>query len=434
MASGSLIVDGSIQAKHLEAELVLTSEVIAGPPTATHARMNPSGFSAHGPDPADDVVKSFMRLGSDGLSFGFNPDVPAGRITGLGHASLASAAVGALSVGGETLDEILDPFPRGRIAYAESTSPVTGITTTETPVMELRSTLAPGRLYELLMIGTAARSSVAGDIIEWAIRVEYDGNAVTTSSTLIRSGVRQNLGPATLYVTVPPITVDVSTDGQSGMREARFLLTAKRQSGSGTIDVWGSSGQPAQLKLRDEGQWKPATSTGIRYTSVWSATTGWAHDADDPSTPYDVDWWVTEVLGSAQDGWTQLLFGGNAVSGETSTSLAAATSGASIIKAEIRVQVDEAYSFRDSDGKTYSYSPQLRLHPTANTSSNATLPGSYVTSAAFSPPQSRWVDVTSLWTTSHRGLYLSLPPVASGRWGGANGAWAATQIRLTYFR
>lgn len=431
MASGSLIVDGSVQAKHLEAELVLTSQVIAGPPTGTHARMNPDGFSAYGPDPADDVVKSFMRLGSDGLSFGFNPDIPAARITGLGHASLASAAVGALSVGGETLNEILDPFPRGRIAYANSTSPVTGITTTETPVMELRATLAPGRLYELVMIGTAARSSVAGDIIEWAIRVEYDGGAVTTSSTAIRASVRQNLGPATLYVTVPPVAAEVSTDGQSGMREARFLLTAKRASGTGTLDIWGSASQPAQLKLRDEGPWKAATTTGVRYTSVWAATARWSHTMG--GTPVDPRW-EAEVTGSSPFLTTQVYFGGTGISGETAATIASAMSGASLIKAEIGAQVDACIQNRESDGRQYAYSPALRVHPTANTSSNSTVPGSYSTSAAYTPPQTRWTDVTALWTTSHRGVYLTLPPVASGRRGWVVGDWTAVQVRLTYFR
>lgn len=431
MASGSLIVDGSVQAQHFEAELVLTSEVIAGPPTGTHARMNPAGFSAHGPDPADDTVKSFMRLNADGIAFGFNPAVPTARIAGNGEASFASAAVGALSVGGEALDEILWPFPRGRIAYAEMTSPATGVTTTETPVMELRSTLAPGRLYELMMIGTAARSSVAGDIIEWTLRVAYDGAAVTTSSTAIRAGVRQTVGPATLYVTVPPITADISTDGQSGMREARFLLTVKRQSGTGTIDVWGSSGQPAALKLRDEGQWKPATSTGIRYTSTWTATTGWLHHPS--STVSAGSEWSAFMYESTYEEWAQLYFANNAVSGETTRTIATAMSGASIIKAEAAVGVTWANLWRESDGKDYSYSPQVRIHPTANTTSNPTLPGTYATSGAYSPPQLRWTDITAQWTTAHRGLYLSLPPVAAGRWGSAGGPRAA-QIRLTYFR
>lgn len=431
MASGSLIVDGSIRAQHLETEIVLTTDLVAGPPTGTHARVNPSGFFAYGPDPADDVVKSFMRLNGDGLAFGFNPLLPSARITGAGQASFASAAVGSLMLAGDDMGDILAQLPRGRIAYAESTSPVTGIATTETPVMELRATLAPGRLYELVMIGTAARSSVAGDIIEWTVRAEYDGGAVTTSSTAIRAGVRQNLGPATLYVTVPPVAAEVSTDGQSGMREARFLLTARRSSGTGTLDIWGSASQPAQLKLRDEGPWKAATTTGVRYTSVWAATARWSHTMG--GTPVDPRW-EAEVTGSSPFLTTQVYFGGTGISGETAATIASAMSGASLIKAEIGAQVDACIQNRESDGRQYAYSPALRVHPTANTSSNSTVPGSYSTSAAYTPPQTRWTDVTALWTTSHRGVYLTLPPVASGRRGWVVGDWTAVQVRLTYFR
>lgn len=431
-----------VVAEMFAAQVVLTTDLIAGPPTASHTRLNAAGLAALGPNPDnDDEIEPYAGFGIDGMFFGFDPARPKARITAVGHSSFASVATEELSVDGQTLAEILRPLPKGTIAYTAGTSPVTGITTTETAVLELRCILEPDRLYELAMLAISARSSTAADVIEWNVRVAYDGDPVGTSSPLIRASQRNELRPAGLYVVMPQVVTMLSTEGQSGLREARFLLTAKRYSGSGIIDIWGSAGQPMIFELEDEGAYRPPASTAIRYTSTWEPTAGWRHTgpAPDYDSTYDLDLdhaLALEIFGNnAIYDLSQLYFGGTAVSGETSMSIAAALAGAALEKAEVRLRIDEAWQYRESDGREYSYKPGLRIHPTSNTTANDTVPGTYLTSDPFSAPQSRWIDVTALWTTAHRGFYVSLPPVASGRWAGTfTEAPIGCELRLTYRR
>ena len=425
----NLVVNGGVLARHMSATEVFTIRNYAGPVDGTHTRMTPDGFTAWGPNPdAGDAIQAFMRLG-DGLIFGFDPAKPKAKITGEGHAGFASVSTDALRVAGETLEQILAPLPKGTVAYTHGQDPVTGITTTELPVIELRAVLERDRLYEVGMLATSWRSSVANDVVEVAMRVAYDGASVGVGSPPIMSGKRITCKTANLYEVMPALVGMLSTQGQAAaIREARFLLTAKRYSGTGTIDFWGSPGQPMILELEDVGAYRAPTSTGIRYMSEWIATGQWSHS---PNGSQGISQLV--VHQDQPDGFYdnyQCNFGANAVLGETTRTLASAMSGASLLKAEVLVSLLGAQQYNPSTGKEYSWKPALRLHPTTNTTSNATLPGTYQTAPAIDAPGSQWVTLPG-WTTSHRGLYASIPSTA-GRVSYASGQ--PLRIRLTYTR
>ena len=433
MASGELIVDGAVRASHLEAELVLTNQVIAGSPDASHTRMSSAGFSGHAPDPADGVVKDFMRLDESGLSFGFDPSNPAARIGGKGAGSFKSLSAGSLAVGGDPLATILSRLPQGLVAYAEKTSSVTGVTGTETAIAEIRAILQPGRIYSLRTEGLAVRSSAANDVDEWKIRIAYDGTAVTTSSTALRSGVRRPLSPVNIYTNSPPVTGWLSTNGISNPREARILLTLVRFSGTGTLDVWGSVGWPITFSLRDEGPYIAPTEAKATFVSEWTPSNAWSHGTEGAAHPPVDNLWRAKRTGSTRVIYPQFTFGGDASSGETTKTIATALSGATLIKAEVGIAVNYG-SRRTPTPPTISWDPTVVIYPTTNTSSNSTLPGPSVTISNIAAPSYRWMDVTSIFTTSMRGFYLDLPSVAAGQTVESRGGYADTRLRLTYSR
>ena len=429
---GDLMVDNTVLARHMSAEEMYSIRNFAGPLDGNHTRMEPDGFRAFGPNPqAGDAIQPYAGFGN-GMWFGFDQSRPLARVTGEGHGSFASVSTDALRVAGQTLEEILWPLPKGTIAYTNNTVPVTGIGTTSTPVVELRCILEAGRLYEVASSALAARSSVAGDVAEWDIHVAYDGNPVTTSSALIKDNMRTTLNTATVYEVQPGFVAMLSTEGQAAAtREARFLLTCRRYSGSGTIDVWGSSGQPAIFEIEDEGAYRAPSSTGIRYVSEWDVTAAWQHSG---SGTLDATWINLVDVEGVRQSWGQVVFGGNAVSGETSRSVASAMAGASLLKAEVRISLEMCEDLGLSTGKKYNYTPVLQLRPTPNTGANSSVPGGLVTTAPYDPPQMLWSDITSQWNGSHRGLYVTLPSAPSDRRRMGFGGTYRIRLRLTYTR
>lgn len=417
--------------KLLAGEISAGEYVRAGSAEGPHSLMDPAGFSAWAPNPdADDAIQKFMRLG-DGLIFGFDPTRPNARITSDGHGGFRSVSTDQLMVDGETLDEILDPLPKGAVARTDSFTTATGITTT-TPLTERRVQLLPGRLYRVGVNTMPISVTAAGTRAEIKIHQTDDGSPVTTSSPawIYRTDEITATG---VYIHQPPFTNIIDTSGWAEPKEYRFLLSVARAAGTGSIGVYGAN---CQILVEDLGEAVPSSTTGIRYVSEWLAWSSWTHYSDDESGSYSPGaYFIWHNTGDSQRAYAQLVFSGDAVAGETDKTIAAAVGAASLIKAEVLVPVDDAQLYHSTLDKDYSYSPVLRVHPTPNTASNNTLPGSYTTTPAFSPPQSRWIDVTAQWTTSSRGVYLSLPTPAANRVAVATClAPSQLRLRLTYFR
>lgn len=411
----------SLAVNKLTAGEIAAGEYIrAGSASGPHARMDPTGFSAHAPNPAAaGAVQPFVRMGTAdagaAMAIGFDPADLEASISATGHAAVQSLRTNALSVGGSTLDEILAPLPRGIVAYTLRDTTVSGITTTETGIVELRATLQPGRIYEVSVTGMSIRSSVAGDVGEINIRVAYDGSAVSTSSASVRNG-RMILEPTNVYTLQPGFTCKINSGAWGAAREVRLLLTCQRFSGTGTIDVWGSGSQPVILEIEDEGVAIDPSTTAIRRTTVWncsgmyrkgtgSAVTSIALNAADP------------------DDFIHGLFNSNGISGEGVT-VATAVAGATLHKAEIGIYVSKSES---GDPVGWYLNPRTNTSPAALGGTEVDHSTTYVT-----PPGFRWYDVSSGWTTAMRSVQLTEPNNRNRTV--LNTSSHPLQLRLTYTR
>ncbi|HML52385.1 MAG TPA: hypothetical protein PKD84_13395, partial [Propionicimonas sp.] len=415
--AGNVIIDGSLTSNKMSATDIFTINNYAGSPAAAHTRMTPDGFSAWAPNPdAGGTIQSYARFG-DGLAFGFDEGSPDARITGKGHASLASASVGELWVDGSTLDEILNPLPKGMVAWTRGQASITGTTTTETALIELRAVLERNRTYVVKVPTLSARSSVAGDVHEIKARIAYDGAPVGTSSTIL-SLRRYPALVAGVYTMVPGLDLPLNTNGWgAATREARILLTLVRYTGSGTHDVYADATQPITLSVIDEGTYIEPTTTALLRTSVWNCS---AMSKQGSTTAI-----TTATLANTQ--FAHCLFNGNAAQGETGLTVAAALSGATLVKAEVGAYI----SWYDYDPS--SWAPYLGFSAHTNTTPAASLTiGTTADSEDYDPPEFKWTDITSLFTTASRS-------VAVTSWGSEllkllNTAAHPVRLRLTYRR
>jgi hypothetical protein len=117
----SLIVDGAVTAKALEAELALLTKIIAGAPNGTHAEMSPSGFRVFKDDPIDGVPDEVVRLGVADTNDYFAVTDSAGEVLATideaGDATFQDLNVpGTITLAGEDLATLLDQHPYGTLA------------------------------------------------------------------------------------------------------------------------------------------------------------------------------------------------------------------------------------------------------------------------------------------------------------------------------
>lgn len=410
-------------AAHILAGEVDAGEVVrVGPATGNHTEMTAAGFYRHATDPSDSVVKPFMWLGDssvgpDGLVFGFDPTNPLASIDSAGHAAFQSVSTDAFRIAGESLDDILARFPRGILAWTYQQSPVTGITSTETGVVELRANLEGYRHYEVQVSGMSAGSTVVGDVLQWQLRYATGGAAVTMSSTVGWIGYTVNQHAAAAQV-IPKAAFQLLSDAVGGATELRVLLTCKRLSGTGTVTVAGSSLQSACLTIEDKGQGFATTTTQLARTSVWNCSAMYQNGAGSI---------VTSAIYSSTTGqFVNALFNSGAVSGETGSTVATVLSGASMVKAEVYLYAPSQFGY---------YKPILRTNTA--TTANPTPAGSTVTGASYSGPSGAWFDITSLWALASRSIHIhqSPPPFGGTQPGGVtNTAAHPLQLRLTYLR
>lgn len=387
-------------------EIAAGQYVRAGAANGPHARMDPTGFSAHAPNPAaSNAVQPFVRMGTAdagaAVAIGFDAADLEASISADGHAAFQSVTAEALMLAGLTLDDILASYPRGSIAHTLGDATVSGITTTETGLIELRATLQPGRLYKVDVTGLSVRSSVAGDVAELNIRAAYDGGTVSTSSGSIRNG-RVWLNPASVYTLQPGFSAKINTGAWGAAREVRLLLTAVRYSGSGTVDVWASSGQPLILEIQDQGVNYPPTTTARRRVTTWRASDMRKYEMNGTGDLILSGGNITSGLirNTSPERALGAIFGGNGISGEGVT-IGTALSGATLHKAELYVYA--------SKGPSSGWS--LSTRPSTSTSQPLTDGGVGIEwydmrGKLWAAPGGAWLDVSSIWISTYRSVML----------------------------
>jgi len=427
--NAELIVDGSLTAIKMSSTDIFTINLYSGLPTGTHVRVTPNGgFSAWSANPAaSGAIQSWARMGDstsgDGLSIGFDAANPDAAIRSGGFASFQSVITEALRVKGDTLDTYLSRLPQGRNSYAESGSPTTGISTTETGIVELRAILQPGRTYSIAVENISVQSSAGA--IQWRSNIRYalDGAAVSTASTGLRLNVTNYIHPSGVYLAQPDVNATMRTGAWGAAREVRLLFSAWLFTGSGTINTWGSSTQPLTLTVRDEGPDMAATTTQIAHVTVWNSSALYLGGAGSAQTSLYVN--DTQIYAHA-------LFNSNGVLGEAAT-VAAALSGATLLKAEAGVYVNNMWAY-----STLGNNLPIRVAANTNTTaqSGLTSAGTSVASPNYAAPEFKWIDISSIFSTSSRSITLwdHIGNGSGNVYQVLNNATHPVQLRLTYLR
>jgi len=202
--NGEFFVDGSVtaltiaarevKADHLESDLVLTSEVIAGNPAATHARMNSTGFHVFATDPVtpSNPPREVVRMGVNGSNDYFGVVKPDGNLgatideNGQGTFDRINIGNGGMRYKGQELETIFNDRPEGIIVWDQWDGSVLPAVANaqERGLFELAFIPNPNRMYKICMspLMFQATNNVATDA---ALRLRYtgDGSQPTTLST-----------------------------------------------------------------------------------------------------------------------------------------------------------------------------------------------------------------------------------------------------------
>lgn len=167
--------------------------------------------------------------------------------------------------------EIIDPLPRGLMAYGSfSTLPFTGLTG-EYGLVEVAHPNLPARTYNLY-----AQMNGAGQTanLNLAINIRYTYAAPggtpakpTLSSTLLYQNARE-----VTFLGAPSQTFSLNIDFElpQGAGAYRFLMSVSRINGTGSLNSATSAAAPAFMSIKDIG---PAgLNTGVLNTGAGGAT------------------------------------------------------------------------------------------------------------------------------------------------------------------
>jgi hypothetical protein len=161
------------------------------------------------------------------------------------------------------------------------------------------------------------------------------------------------------------------------------------------------------------------------YTQIWTCNNSEAYTSGGSGETWTTDLVQGYYTSSNGNQKSCLLFTGNGTRSET---ISTAMTGATMVKAEVYLYFKHWYY---NNGGT----AVIRTHDYGSLS--ATTPDQTpITSSGWPKPGGRWVDITSLWNTSKRGVFLG-PGVSTsltyyGRAASHSDSSGKPQLRLTY--
>ncbi|AYN59106.1 tail protein [Arthrobacter phage Yang] len=195
--SSVLIEDGAVTADKLEAQLVLTSEVIAGDPAGNHAKLDANGFRVMAPPSTGADPVEVIRLGTETDDYfgvvGADGNLTA-SITAAGGVSAKEVNVAdTLTLAGEDLGSRIDYMPQrltawGQVPIDSTTMLING--SGEIGLFELgwdsnQADGREGRMYRFSLNPLLIRSTAVGQA---GLRLRYttDGSKPTINSQLLQ--------------------------------------------------------------------------------------------------------------------------------------------------------------------------------------------------------------------------------------------------------
>lgn len=395
---------GSITANNLEANLVLTNNIYAGSMTGAHANLNEFGLTGRIVHPETNELVETFKLGSkdspDTFQLRNTDGLVSASIDQEGNATFLSVDARKIKVSGidVALTSMLEQMPRGVISYSEiTTNSPTLSDTVEQPYFSFDSQLEANRMYRITVSPPIVDASAAGPRLESRMRYTTDGTAPTVTSPSF----------GTVAVCQPPTAESVSGAPYVGYFQTgsiaplvRFLYTVKKPTGTGSVYIMADASISLEVTVEDIGQATPASAIAVRRTSIWLSASSRAYDTLGPRTDatYNGYYKTPLTVGPCTGGrsnWSHVLFGGNAISGETTATVATATSGATTTIEKVEVYLQCQYG-----------SGQAKIYASTNTALTQTQPTGTPVVASFSDGAGKWVDITNIWTPAMRSIYV----------------------------
>lgn len=414
---------------------------VLGDPSGTHTVIGPDGLSIY--DQGEDGPVETTHIGSSSADI-FSIGSGRAIIDNDGAASLQSLAVaGSVNVYGEELSAILDRRPRGIVAWACRNTDG-DVSDAESTFVEIAYDMEAGRCYRIQTsdVRYSYLSQTDGtSYIRW--RATTNGTQPTTSSPqvdmmMIRR-VAWNIG--LLSGGRFDFLVNCTTS-----QTYRGVVTASTDAGV-SLRLYGTASAGFQVFITDVGPVIPDTgvdramkvnstpsepppATKKSYTSVWESNGGGTYRGNGTLRTDTTDLRQGYVGQANGDQHGLALFTAGAISGETGKTIASAMSGATIVKAEVYLYANHWYW---ASGGTALISAHNLTSAT-----NATPATAKKSVAGWKRSEGRWVDITSLWSTSSRGIWVGKTGSSSlTTYGWFNGAGASSnrpRLRITYTR
>jgi len=448
----ALVVDGAITAKKLEATLVLASEVIAGNPLGTHAKMNPAGFHAMALLPGETAPKEVISIGTANDDY-FGVTDSTGKqvasISSTGAMSALSIGIdkydsatdkGGLSLGGTQVEDMLDAKGGSLLAWASrSNDSLYYAGTTAHPYLHLQlDGLKAGRAYmvQTTPIHTYSDTGSVDAIVQ--LHLGPSGRAATVADPVIDQGysVPTSMGGGIRStVTFNRLLTPIVDDSIS------LLISCKVET-AGRAKILANGYRPVMMTVTDIGLAMSQTGEDRNGTANAPAggNTGGEVTAPAVKKNYDQTWNATGIRSFLGSGGTyafntQYMYSGlqyGTSNGDLSSmaifpSLTSTLSGATITGIWVYVYYD--FWYYGGGGDAY-----IGMHgQTALTSTKPTKTYSHAVSTGWPRAAGRWIKMSSStyagWVSgTHRGITLGGSGGSYERYGYAHDP----KIRITW--
>ncbi|MFI6686594.1 hypothetical protein [Streptomyces sp. NPDC050485] len=397
--------------------------VIGGRQTGAHAELSPQGlrlFDGEGQEAVALVSgrPNYLTLATNGT--------PVATIDQRGSAGFQDLSVaGALTIGGDPLQRLLDRMPRGLLALDYQASVITS-TGTEMGYVELAFNSEPGRTYRIVL-DCFCDPSVAGGELQIRFR---DGGASTPriTSPQMQWGVWPMRSDDWMRVRIEHIFR--GDDLTPGLH--RLLSTFRNVNGPGgqTVTLRGHDTGLGLMYIEDLGPHIP--ETGV-YNNGGGTTTP---PRQQYTRTYPAAWSGSYANRSGYNSYfgNAMLQGYYSSSNGTQASLVgfpgsltSDLSGAKIQKAELYLYFEHWYY---NDGGT----AVIKAHGHASRPSSFSC-DSQSMAVGWGKNVGKWVDITSIFdSTSWRGIALDPNNSSLSYYGRARGYGQdnAPQLRVTY--
>lgn len=390
---------------------IITSGLFRTAEEGQRLEIDSNGLVMWGIDP-DGAEYEMVRLGPSGEQL-----LTIGSST-ISEDSVAAprGAFDALTVGGNSLDDLLWGLPRGVRAWGTlSENSKTDASNTFVRRAELQTTLEPDRLYRVkvnarYLYNTGSQTTYVTDVVHYS----FDATPILPNN--LGSGVTQGFSgrhylPTGTYYTAPALEFMVDTSGQNGDRVFWTMYSYRTHNTATPVYIVAGSTNPIAMSIEDVGpsmpstlkRWNDGGGGGSQDPApiVTRRTATWDHGGFGGDTRGgNVYQGSYSSYGNRYGGW---LF---------SSAMRSALSGSTIEKFEVYLENTHWY---------YGAGGTARIVPNDGAYKGVNFGNTAVLSANWPRYAGRWVTLPAAW----------YPHIASGTYRGVS--TYATSSSLTYY-